>query len=75
MSDVTALQLATSTKPVTTFVTLWRSGQIKVQPNGEENKRKLSYADQLVAQDNEPVPEWIRNFFSIYIDKKSRTES
>jgi len=68
MSDVNAIQLATSTKPITTFVTLWRAGQIKVQPNGKENERKLAYADQLVAQDNEPVPEWIRNIFRRYIE-------
>lgn len=67
MSDANALELATSRKPTTTFVTLWRSGQIKIQANGIENQEKLEYADQLVAQD-EPVPSWIRNIFEKYLD-------
>jgi PHP family Zn ribbon phosphoesterase len=67
MSDLSALQLATSTKPTTTFVTMWRTGQIKIHPNGTGNAQKLAYADQLVAQDNEAVPLWIRQMFGAYI--------
>lgn len=67
MSDINAMELATSTKPVTTFVRLWRTGEIKIEPNGKENEMKLEYADQLMAQDDEPVPEWIRSIFGKYI--------
>jgi hypothetical protein len=68
MSDLNALELGTSEKPITTFVRLWRNGQIELVAYGEENEKKLAYADQLVARDNEPVPEWIRNFFSRFIE-------
>jgi hypothetical protein len=68
MSDLNALELATSTKPVTTFVRLWRSGQIKIKPNGSENELLLSKADLLLSQDDEPVPEWIRNIFGRYLE-------
>jgi hypothetical protein len=67
MGDLNALELATSEKPITTFVKLWRRGQIKLEANGEDNQKKLEYADQLVGKDNEPVPEWIRNIFSKYL--------
>ncbi|VVC02542.1 Uncharacterised protein [Candidatus Bilamarchaeum dharawalense] len=67
MSDINALELATSTKPTTTFVRLWRTGEIRIIANGSENEQKLSHADMLVAQDYEPVPVWIRNLFSKYI--------
>ncbi len=67
MSDINALGLATSVKPTTTFVRLWRTGEIRIEPSGKENEMKLAYADQLVAQDNEPVPEWIRELFGRYI--------
>ena len=67
MSDLNALELATSEKPITTFVRLWRSGQIRMKANGQENEMKLAYADQLVAQDQEPVPEGIRKMFGRFI--------
>jgi len=68
MSDVNALQLATSDKPVTTFITLWRNGEIRFEANGKENEMKLAYADQLMAQDDEPVPEWIKQIFNKYVE-------
>jgi hypothetical protein len=68
MSDVNAMQLATSEKPITTFVTLWRRGEIRVEANGTENEMKLANADMLVAQDDEPVPEAIRDAFSVFLD-------
>jgi len=65
MSDVHALQLATSTEPTETFVNLWRNGEIQLVANGEENQKKLEATDLLLKED-EPVPEWIRNIFSRY---------
>jgi hypothetical protein len=68
MSDVNALQLATSEKPISTFVQLWRKGEIRIEANGPKNEMKLTYADMLVAQDDEPVPERIRDLFSVFLD-------
>jgi hypothetical protein len=68
MSDLNALELATSEKPVTTYVRLWRSGEIRMEANGPENEMKLTYADMLLAQDDEPVPEWIRLMFGRYLE-------
>jgi hypothetical protein len=68
MSDLNALELATSEKPITTFVTLWRNDQIRLKANGKDNEKKLAYADQLVARDNEPVPVRIRNIFNKFIE-------
>lgn len=64
MSDLDALSLTASDKPITRFVTLWRSGDIQIEAGGPENGQKLSYADQLLSQDDEPVPEWIQELFS-----------
>lgn len=60
-----AFELATSEKPVTTFVRLWRSGQITIIPNGEENALKLLEAEENenVREDAEPVPQYIREGF------------
>jgi len=68
MGYMDALHLATSTKPVTKFVELWRSGNIILQPNGQENQEKLDNADLLVSTDDEPVPELIRNLFLPYLN-------
>jgi hypothetical protein len=68
MSDVTAVSLATSTRPVRDFVTMWRTDRITVMGQGDEKGRKLAYAEQLMAQDDEPVPERIRGFFSRFIE-------
>lgn len=63
MSDLNAIALATSNKPITTFQQLRREGQIKVKANGEENKQRLNDADILETQDDEAVPGSIQNFF------------
>jgi len=68
MSDANALELATSTKPVTTGAKLWRSGQIRIKAGSPENEKKFAYADQLVAEDDEPVPEWVRAPLMNYIN-------
>jgi hypothetical protein len=68
MSDRDALELTVSDKPVTTFVTLWRKGNIRINANGIENEQKLAYADQLVAKDNEPVPDSIQKLFAKYVN-------
>ncbi len=67
MSDVNALELATSTQPISTFVRLRKTGQIKLNANGKENEKLLAYEKQLLAKDNEPVPEWIREMFGHYL--------
>jgi len=67
MSDWNALTLATSLKPTETFVKLWRMGEITIAPHGEENEQKLEAADELIEQD-EPVPEAIRNIFLPYLE-------
>ncbi|MBN2121762.1 hypothetical protein JW721_01740 [Candidatus Micrarchaeota archaeon] len=66
MSDANALELATSQKPVTTFLNLWKKGEIRLIPNGEENGRKLLDAleDESVNSDSEAVPRWIRELFA-----------
>jgi len=69
MSDINALELATSMKPISTFVRLWRTGSILIEPNGKENQVKLAYADQLMTNDSEPVPEFIRNIFGKFVGK------
>ena len=66
MSDWNALQLATSQEPTETFVKLWRSGEITLVANGEENQEKLEATQELVNQD-EPVPEYIRSIFLRYL--------
>ncbi|MFH2101389.1 MAG: hypothetical protein ABII71_04875 [Candidatus Micrarchaeota archaeon] len=63
MSDLNAIELATSTRPVMTFVRLWRQGQIELEPHGEDNGRLLLQEGRLMAQDDEPVPESIRVMF------------
>jgi hypothetical protein len=68
MSDADALELATSTKPVTTGADLWRSGQIKIRAGSPEDEKKFAYANTLVAEDDEPVPEWVREPLMIYIN-------
>ncbi|MFH0737203.1 MAG: hypothetical protein V1827_00485 [Candidatus Micrarchaeota archaeon] len=68
MSDLDALSLTASDKPITRFVTLWRTGAIRIEADGSENEQKLAYADQLLAQDDEPVPEWIQDLFSDLIE-------
>jgi hypothetical protein len=68
MSDANALQLATSEKPITTFVALWRRGDIRIEASSVENEMKLAHADMLMAKDDEPVPEGIRDAFSVFID-------
>ena len=65
MSDIHALQLATSTEPTETFVNLWRSGEIQLEANGKENQKKLEAIDSLLNED-EPVPKWIRDMFGRY---------
>jgi len=67
MDDASAFQLATSIKPITDAVRLWRSGKITIKANGAENEKVLGYADRLVAQDNEPVPGPIRSAFGYYV--------
>ena len=68
MGYMDALHLATSTKPVTKFVELWRSGNIVLEANSQENQEKLDNADLLVSSDDEPVPETIRNLFLPYLN-------
>jgi hypothetical protein len=68
MSDVTAIELATSTKPITTAVTRWKSGFMEVVAYGPENQKKLEGADKLVEYDNEPVPEKIREYLQQFIE-------
>ncbi len=63
MSDLNALELATSTKPITTFVRLWENDEITIRAT---NSSKLQYSEQLLQNDHEPVPEDIRNFFNKY---------
>jgi hypothetical protein len=68
MGYMDALHLATSTKPVTTFVGLWRSGNIILEANGQENQEKLDNTGLLVSTDDEPVPEPIRSLFLPYLN-------
>jgi hypothetical protein len=63
MSDVNAISLAISDKPISTFQKLRRSGEIKVEARGEENQKRLDDAAALEKEDNEPVPATIRRFF------------
>ena len=63
MSDWTAVDLATSKTPITTFRNGWKSGSIKIIPKNTELANKLYYADQILKDDNEPVPENIRKTF------------
>ncbi len=63
MDDYTAISLATSTKPITTFVEGWRSGRIVLNAYNKETESKLGKADQLVASDDESVPPMIRALF------------
>lgn len=69
MTDINAIELSISDKPVTTFVHLWRAGQIKVKSSNLANEEKLDYADQMVAFDNEPVPENIQNITKRYVER------
>ncbi|MBI5227232.1 hypothetical protein HY988_01470 [Candidatus Micrarchaeota archaeon] len=67
MSDLTAIELATSAKPITTFVIRWRAGKIRIKTYNSETERKLAYADQLLATDYEPVPPLIRAMFGKFL--------
>ncbi len=66
MDDRTAIELATSQKPITSFVTAWKTGKINVVAHGKENEQLLAYANQLMAQDTEAVPDNIRNVIGQY---------
>jgi hypothetical protein len=68
MSDETAIYLATSTTPITTFVTNWRNGKIIIETHNQETEEKLSMADELVANDFEPVPISIRIVFGVLLE-------
>jgi len=63
MSDRNAIELATSDKPITTFVKLWRAGGITVKPKDVEKEVKLREAETLLTKnDNEPVPDEIQDY-------------
>ncbi|MCX8194810.1 MAG: hypothetical protein N3G22_01755 [Candidatus Micrarchaeota archaeon] len=62
-----ALELATSDKPITTFMRLKNSGKIIVSPKGIDKFEKLLAAQQtLVEDDGEPVPQHVQEQFSKY---------
>jgi len=63
MSDLNAIELATSDKPITTFQNLRRQGQIRIEANGEKNQQRLDAASVLENRDNEAVPQSIQDFF------------
>jgi hypothetical protein len=67
MSDETAIQLAISTSPISTFVTNWRNGNIVIETHNDETKEKLGKADELAAMDYEPVPVTIRLMFGMFL--------
>jgi hypothetical protein len=64
MSDREALALATSSRPVTTFVDFYKGGQIRIKAYGEDNQKKLAEGEKLAAEDDEPVPQYLRDVFS-----------
>ena len=69
MRDTMALELATSTTPITTFVNGWRTGKITLNTFNQETKNKLSNSDSLIQDDYEPVPIGIRAIFEKFISK------
>ncbi len=67
MSDKTAIELATSFQPIRAFVAYWKAGAIGITANGNENTVALAEGEKLLlAEDDEPVPESIRNYFDQY---------
>lgn len=63
MSDRNAIKLATSDKPITTFVRLWKTDEINVKPKNVEKEVKLREAETLLTKnDNEPVPDEIQKY-------------
>ncbi len=71
MSDLMAIELATSTKPITTFVTGWRNGRIEIKTYNLATQKKLAYGDQLMANDFEPVPPVIRAIFDRFLSNSN----
>ena len=67
MSDQTAVDLATSLMPITTFANGWKSGRIRIEAHGAANAQRLQEGEAaLTASDDEPVPERIRQYFEGY---------
>lgn len=70
ISDFTAIDLATSKTPITSFRNEWKRGEIKIVPKDSYHTNKLNYADLILNEDNESVPENIREYFEKEKSKK-----
>ena len=67
MSDLSALKLATSKKPIVAFVELMKAGDIKLITT---EPSLLQRAEELASADNEPIAKSIRNFFGQFIENQ-----
>ncbi len=71
MSDLEALRLATSSRPIASFRDSWQGGSIQMKARDpkwqQESLERL--AETLTSGSEEPVPEDIQSFFSQFLDK------